>query len=187
MATKEKEYSKFQWFFLIIFIPTIFAVLLLGVILSFLGFNVIDEAKELGSNVPVLSSYLSDEEDDEEEKVDVDGLITSLENKQAELERLERQLDQKDEEIASLQDEIVELELAFAQEQQQTADHHQEMADLASTYESMSAKNAARILSELSNEEVLFQISELNTETRAKILSNMGAERAAEIMRLLAN
>ncbi|WP_252313477.1 magnesium transporter MgtE N-terminal domain-containing protein [Sinobaca sp. H24] len=57
-----------------------------------------------------------------------------------------------------------------------------ELAELASMYEEMSAKNAAAILNELDDAEAIRHMQEMNTENRSAILEKMEVEKAAVIM-----
>ena len=103
MSEKEKTHSKLQWFFLVICIPVIFAIILFSVILSFLGINVMDKAKEYGGSLPVVSSLFVEEM--EEEEVDVPLLDATIQEQQAEIERLQMIINQREEEIKSLKNE----------------------------------------------------------------------------------
>ncbi|WP_096199363.1 MotE family protein [Bacillus sp. FJAT-45350] len=182
--TKEKGYGKLQWFFLIIVIPSIFAIILIYIILTILGINVFERAKEIGSQVPFLSSYLVEEE---EEQINIDELYLTIEEFEAEIERLQRQLVAKEDEISDLTNQASILEEELEIEQEQTVEVQKELAEIGKTYESMSTKNAANILSELPIEEAILHISQVSTDTRAGILAKMNPELAASIMSRLAN
>jgi flagellar motility protein MotE (MotC chaperone) len=186
MSENEKGYSKIQWFFLVIFIPTIFAVILFGVILSFVGIDVIDRAKQIGATLPFVSDYLS-----EEEEVDFQGEINELEatitERETAIEQLQKEIEQKTEEVQTIENERNQLEQQLAVREDMEEQTQQELDEIAKTYESMSAKNAATIIAALPEQEALLHISQLSTESKAAILEKMDGEKAAELMSQLAN
>lgn len=185
MSETEKSYSKIQWFFLVIFIPIVFTVILFSVILSLLGFNVVEKAKEFGANVQVVADYFL--EDDQVEEVDVALLEQTILEKQAEVDRLHREIEQRDEEIARLGSEKAQLEQSQTVERELAAQAQQELDTIAKTYEAMSAKNAASIISALTDEEALLHLSQVSIDVRAAILAKMESEKAADFMSRLAN
>lgn len=184
---EKKEHGKIQWFFFVIFIPTVFAIILVGIVLTILGVNVIDHAKQIGSKVPYVSNLFV-----EKEEPDVKELLQTIAENNEELESLEAELEAKDKKIRSLQEELkikkqeYEREIEnLTLEEEQTPTEKDDLKDIAKTYESMSAKNAASILSELNTEEALLHISQISIAERAAILAKMEPEKAAEIMALL--
>lgn len=185
MTDKEKSYSKIQWFFLVIFIPIVFTAILAGVILSLLGVNVIEKAKDAVASVPFVADYVAPEE--EEEPVDVAAFEQTIAEQQAEVERLQSELTSKEEEISQLEMELVQLAESQTIERELAAREEQELEDIAKTYEAMSAKNAAAIISDLPIEEALLHISQVSIDVRADILGKMDSELAAELMSRLAN
>lgn len=52
---EESKISKFQWF-LVIFIPLIFAVTVALIVLTVAGVNVADKAKEMSAKIPFIES-----------------------------------------------------------------------------------------------------------------------------------
>ncbi|MDE5412964.1 MotE family protein [Alkalihalobacterium chitinilyticum] len=186
--SNEKEYSKIQWFFFVIFIPTLFAIILFAVILIFLGVDIKDKAKEIGGNLPIIGEYIIDDvEEDEENQINIDELQETITSQQNRIEQLEQQLTQKDEELLQLQNEATFLEEQVVSQEEAVAEVRHDLKEIAKTYEAMSTKNAANILSELPTSEALLHISQISTQSRAGILAKMDPEKAAEIMSRLAN
>ncbi|MGO4887779.1 MotE family protein [Anaerobacillus sp. MEB173] len=183
---EEKEYSKFQWFFMIIFIPTVFAAILAIIVFMFMGINVLEKGKEISMKLPVVSSWITNNQDNLEPEVDVDELQTTIVKQQSELEALNEQLVERDEEIVNLNREIDSLarQIEIFEEDRQNNQMaiEVELTEIAKTYESMSSKNAAKIISELDTTEALQHISTLKPETKASILAKMEPEKAAVIM-----
>lgn len=186
MTKEEQQYGKLQWFFMIILIPTVFAMILFSVILSFMGVSVIDEAKHVASRVPVLSNYIKTDEQLEEEdrQVKIEELTDTLSQREREIELLINDLEGKETEIKALQEELEnlarEIELLQASEVKAITDFE----DLAKVYASMNPQSAARIIDELTIETAAIQLSFVETNARAAILATMEPERAARIIEL---
>ncbi len=180
MSNKEKSYNKIQWFFFVIFIPVVFTIILALVISSFLGFNVIEKGKELSARLPILSSYVGKEKNDES------AIILELEQKladqQAELDKKKNEIERKDKEISELKLKRTQVEEQQTVEHEQGTKKDQELKETAKTYEAMSPKNAAAIISELPNEEAIRHLTHVSIETRAKILAKMDSEKAADLI-----
>jgi flagellar motility protein MotE (MotC chaperone) len=184
MKAENQEYSKLQWFIMVILIPVIFAIILFSIILSFMGLSVIDEGKQLASKTPFLSKYVKTEEQlvEEVEKVNIDELTAKISTHLTEIGVLEQKLTAKDNEIQVFQDEI---ELLLAQLEDQEAaevDITTEYKEIAKLYETMSAKNAASILIELPEDEAVVHLSFMKTDARAAIFAKMAPDKAAQLI-----
>ncbi|ARK30997.1 MotE family protein [Halalkalibacter krulwichiae] len=187
MSETSKGHSKFQWFFLVVCIPVIFAVILFSVILSLLGVNVLDKAKAYGSEIPVVASLLENEAVEVVEEVNVEYLNETIQKLEAEVDRLQVTLNEREEEIKKLSDEQAQIEHKAAIEEARLESEVQELKDLARTYEAMSTKNAAAIIEQLSDEDALLHLSQISIEVRAGILAKMDSELAANLITQLAN
>ncbi|NEU29371.1 MotE family protein [bacterium LRH843] len=186
MSTKEKSYNKLQWFFLVIFIPIVFTVILSGVIVSLLGINVLDKAKEIGGSLPIVSSYLSDEPENlDGEQVPL--LEQKIAEQQAELDKLHDEMKRKDEEILQLERKQLQLEESQVVQKELAARKKKELGEIAKTYETMSPKNAAAILAALPIDEAFMHLEQVSIEVRANILAKMESKKAADLMSRLAN
>lgn len=178
-TSNEKKTSKLQWFFLLFFIPAVFFIVVGVIILSILGINVFEAGKHVASQIPGVQSLL-----EEEEKVDTPTVtVEDLERKDREIVQLERQLEEKEEEIRALENELEELTLEEEEDSEELPTEIQnDLKELAQVYESMSPGKAAAIMENMSTEEVLFHMSEMNVDTRGAILAKMDPEKAAEVM-----
>lgn len=185
MSIEEKGYGKFQWFFFVIFIPSIFAIVLFVIILSILGFNVLEKAKNVGSNIPVISKYIN--EDEEEEQINIEDLYVQIAEQEEQINLLTRQLEQKEEEIKDLTNEATNLGEQLDEREEEVIATQKDLKEIAKTYEAMSTKNAANILSELNRDEALLHLSQIKIDVRAAILAKMEPELAADLMSRLAN
>lgn len=180
----EKDYGKLQWFFFVILIPILFAITLSMIILTVAGINVFELASKYKEKVPVVSSIIKDDED-ERSSDSIYALRATVEEQKATLESYQSEIEKKDAEIESLQAEIdalLEQIDDILAEQEETAQSLKKVADI---YTTMSAKNAAAILSELDEDELLPIFKEMKTSDRAAILEKMEPTKAANITRLL--
>ncbi|WP_018922552.1 MotE family protein [Salsuginibacillus kocurii] len=190
MARKEKNEQKgpnrLQWFFFIVMIPGFFAVLLAGVMLYFMGFNLADTARSIGGAVPIVSDWMPEEEEEEGEGPSREELLAMIDRYEHEIDALEQELEEQEEDYADLANEFEELEIELELEEEFSTDVQEEISRLARVYENMSSDDAAAILMEMSTEEILLHMSEMDEENRADILSEMDAELAATIMQQFA-
>lgn len=189
-VSDSKVYSKVQWFLFVIVIPILFTITLALVLLTIAGINVFEYAKVIGQHTPIISNYVSsDDNATAENKVSLELQISSLEGtiqeKEELIEDLEKNLEGKQTEIASLHEELSYLEeqILLKEEEQQT--YGKSIAEISKMYETMSPKNAAVIIPKLDNEEALSILSALKTETVSKILEKMDPEDAAKYTQLL--
>lgn len=187
MKNEEQQFSKIQWFFMVIFIPIVFAMILFAVILNFMGINVIDQTKQVASNVPILSDYVKTDEQllEEEEMANIEELTTVVNAREREIDQLKNSIESKEVEIQALLEEIKMLMAELEQKQEAQLSVTKEYDDIAKMYVAMSAKNAASILSEMPEEEAALQLSFIKTDARASILAKMSPEKAAQLIMLI--
>lgn len=176
----------FQKFFYLVLIPLLFGIAVLLVIASFTGTNVFEKAKEITGNLPFVSS-----QDETPESTPIDSqkiveLQAEIEEKEAQIVKLQSQLDSaiaKNQEALNLQEEL-EYEIQKLKNDQSVA--QKEFTEIISAYEKMTAKQAAPILVEMDPNEALKILAELKPETLSKVLSKMSPEDAAKFTERLA-
>jgi flagellar motility protein MotE (MotC chaperone) len=179
---EEKKYSKIQWFFIIIVIPALFALAVAMVVASVAGINVFEKAKEYSGKIPFISS--EEKVTDQEKFLEMDQKLTELKaevkDREAAISDLETNLEGKDQEIENYKLEKEQLEmriddLILAQE-----DGKRQFKEIVSTYEAMSAKKAAPIITQMNDDKALKILSSLKPATLAAILEKMNATDAAK-------
>ena len=184
-----KKYSKIQWFFIIIVIPTLFAIAVAMVVASVAGINVFEKAKEYSESIPFISS--EEKVTEQQELLKMDQKLTELKaevkDREAAISDLETKLEGKDQEIENLKlgKEQLEMQiddLILAQE-----DGKRQFKEIVSTYETMSAKKAAPILTQMNDDEALKILSSIKPATLAAILEKMNATDAAKYTAQLTN
>lgn len=187
---EEKPYNKFQWV-LIAIIPLFFVILLTLIVMSVAGVNVFQYGKEIGNKIPGISSMLQDEEEKEEDRstvqyqqkiVDLEAEIADVNAQMAELENT---LISKDEEIQSFNIERQRLQLEIEELELAQEDNRRAFKDIIRTYESMSPKKAAQIITALEEEEAIKVLANIKADALSKIMEKMNPADAARLMQQL--
>src|SRR5690625_1651620 len=115
-----KKTNKLQWFFFVIDVPIIFAITILLIILTIVGVNPFQKIQEFGSKVPIISSFISDE-DDGDKRMEISQLEASVRNQEAIINDLESMIQSKDNELEQLQEKIVLLQEQLEQREENNA------------------------------------------------------------------
>jgi len=182
-----KKASRFQSFIFVIVIPLLFAVTAALIIMTILGYNVFETAKDVSQKLPFVSSAASDKEDSSvqafEEKMI--KLEAEIKDREAKITNLEAQLDTKDEEISAKQLEIEQLEKEIEELNKMKEENNRAFKDIVKTYETISAKKAAPILAQMEDKEALRILSVIKADALASILEKMNPEDAARYTELL--
>jgi flagellar motility protein MotE (MotC chaperone) len=185
MKQNEKS-SKIVWFLLVIAVPAIFAVTVFGIVLSFMGVNVIEEAKNTGKKIPIVKNVLNDEAPAVAVSQSTEKQWKAKFDEQEDyIKILSADLQKKAKEVSALKSDIALLEKQV--EDAETSVKADENEQLKKLYEAMSAKDAAAVMTEMNNNEVLGILTLLQAETQAAILSKLDAKRAAELTVLMAS
>ncbi|WP_174735009.1 MotE family protein [Mesobacillus harenae] len=184
----EKEdikHSRFQWFLFAIAIPTLFAITIALIVLSVAGFNVFNSMKELGQRVPFLQGEPGGADLIDSQEQSIIDLEASIKNKEANIEQLESKLLNKDESIERLNLKVEQLEMQIDELTAIKEENKRAFKEIVQTYESMSPKKAAPILTEMSEKEALEILSTIKADTLSTILEKMTPEEAANYTELL--
>jgi flagellar motility protein MotE (MotC chaperone) len=185
MKQNEKS-SKIVWFLLVIAVPAIFAVTVFGIVLSFMGVNVIEEAKNTGKKIPIVKNVLNDEAPAVAVSQSTEKQWKAKFDEQEDyIKILSADLQKKEKEVSALKSDIALLEKQV--EDAETSVKADENEQLKKLYEAMSAKDAAAVMTEMNNNEVLGILTLLQAETQAAILAKLDAKRAAELTVLMAS
>jgi len=185
MKQNEKS-SKLVWFLFVIFVPAVFALTVFGIVLSFMGVDIVDEAKNAGKKIPILKNVLS-----EETEIAVSGKVpekqwnAKFEEQEDYIKILSADLQKKEKEVTELKSNVARLEKQV--EDAESTVKEEENDQLKKLYEAMSAKDAAAVMTEMNNNQVLGILTLLQPDTQAAILAKLDAKRAAELTVLMAN
>ncbi|WP_338786616.1 MotE family protein [Metabacillus sp. FJAT-53654] len=197
MENKKQEYGKFQWFFFVILIPTIFTATLVLVILSVAGFDVLGKTKTLLAGVPVVEKLFND--DKQETTTDAEVAVKEATQQKDEKEKLEKTIQEqssiigalendvtiKEKEIQNLNQEINSLESQI--EDINNAKSENKSKDIAKLYDSMTSKKAAEIIPNLNEADAMLILTSLDDKQVADILTKMTVDDAVKYTNLLAS
>ncbi|GAF63711.1 hypothetical protein BTS2_0602 [Bacillus sp. TS-2] len=192
MNETKKKMSKFQWFMVIFIIPFVLILALAVVTLTVVEHPTIEKMKSSVTSLPVVSLFFDDQaEVSELQSEEFEQLEQQLLQQQENLTLLNETIEQRDSQIAELEQELLEIEALLNEEnseddvvQTNASNSYEEIGKL---YENMSAKNAARIIAELTIDESIIHLDTISSEEQSKIISKLESEQAAEIMKRLAN
>lgn len=181
---EEKSPGIFQKLFYLVLIPLLFVVAILLVIASFTNFNVFEKASELTNSLPFASDKKS-----EEPSLDFDEKIVELEaeikEKEAEIDQLKSQLDKANLEAENNLAKQQQLQNQIESLEKQQSESKKEFNEILSTFKQMSAKTAAPIIMEMSDDKAIKILSNLDPETLSAILSKMEPKEAARYTELI--
>ncbi|MGN1385233.1 MAG: MotE family protein [Bacillus sp. (in: firmicutes)] len=185
---EEKPYNKFQWVLLAI-IPLFFVILITLILMTVAGVNVFQYGKDIASKIPGIESMVQEEEQAEKSAVQYGEKIVELEaeiaDANAKMAKLETSIVSKDEEIEDLNIEKQRLQLEIEKLKLQQNENRRAFKDIIRTYESMSPKKAAQIITALEEEEAIKVLSNIKADTLSAILEKMEPGDAAKLMQKL--
>ncbi|QED47544.1 MotE family protein [Cytobacillus dafuensis] len=184
---ESKKSSRFQGFIYLVLIPLLFAITIALIVMTILGHNVFELAKEYGQKIPFVSSVFEEENSKSLENLETKGieLEAEIKDREAKISQLETQLESKDEEISKVQMEKERLEDEIAELTAMKEENKRAFKDIVKTYETISPKKAAPIISNMSEEEALKILSNVKADTLAGIMEKMEPELAAKYTELL--
>lgn len=174
-AANEKKQSKMQLIFMVVIIPVLFAVMLAGVVMYYLGFQPVQYAADF------TAGLFSDEEMDEEEEA-----VTQYENQelQRRIDELELELEEA---LAAQATAEQDEELEEENEEEDTSQALEELEDTIRTLQLMTASRAAAIMEEMTLDEAVTYFRGMQVNSRAEILSRMEEDQAAAIINALSS
>jgi len=186
---EEREYSKLEWFFYMILIPALFATLLGGVLLTFLGVDVLGNVLKWANSIPYVEKIIPGEGDETDPEVRATKQLEEMQAKQTaaqqQIAALQEEAEKKDATIQALEQQVENLKKQLEEKQATKEERQRQYQDLAKMYTNMSAKNAAAIIENLSLEEAVAVLTTMKPQQRAEILAKMDPKQAADISILL--
>jgi flagellar motility protein MotE (MotC chaperone) len=191
----EKKYSILEWVFYIVILPLLFTVVLAGVFMSFLGYDIAGAIRNTVASVPVIGSYLPEEQQQEIEitiqsqleqlQDEMLALEDQINNKKLEIEELNLSLEERNSFITKLEQEVEELKKQLEGKMLDQKTWEENIAELAQLYTAMPPNRAAPIISNLSDIEAIHILNGMTSNNRAKILEKMNPTKAATLTSLL--
>ncbi|MRN54865.1 kinesin [Paenibacillus sp. LC-T2] len=176
-------------------IPIIFTLVLLGVLLTLFNMDIRKNVLEIANKIPIVQNWVPDPVAVDTEKQTVEQAAssdTTIKQLKAELAKQETTLKKAQEEktaqdtqVKSLQAQVEKMKTeaaAVAVTTQAVDDPYQKnVTDLAQLYAGMKAANAALIMANLTNEEMVQIFSVMSNSSKTAILEKMDPKKAAEV------
>lgn len=187
-----KKTSKLQWFLFVVFIPLLFTISIVLLILTFSGINVFEQGKKYAAQLPFISQWIEGTEENEKKKLQEQliELKATIVEKEKQLKKANDAIKEKEAEIDALKQEIARLQAEKEQVQETTTPSTEQTdatrVDVVKMYETMSPKKAAEIIPQMSDQEAVNLLSKLKADKVAAILEKMDAQNAAKYTSLLA-
>lgn len=183
----EEEQSSpgfFQKLFYLFVIPLVFTLAILLIIATFTNTNVFKMADSLKEKIPFLTSEEGAENASlSEEKVV--KLQAEIQEKEAEIDQLQSEIDTVTQTNEELEAEKEKLQYEIEQLKRTQEESQLEFQEILKTFQNMSAKTAAPILTEMSDAEALRIMSSMKSDTLAAIFAKMSPADAARYTELL--
>lgn len=186
--TKKNKINPFLWFLIAIVIPVVFAVILAYIIFSMAGVDATKWVKDKMSAVPVVSSFVTTEEEKDLEKQN-EKLKISIKEKETEIEQLIEDVGNLEGVIDQLEKEVLKLEKKNTDNNGLDDDEEQNddmsLRQMSQTFKDMDPEQAALIIQRLKNESAVPILNTLSNKVRGKIFEEMEPDQAAELTQLL--
>ena len=175
--------SKIKMFFYWVIIPLLFALLLILLIAQIANINVFEKAKE-------LTGFSEEQVLTEDKKTDVleervVSLQAEIQEKEAQIDKVQTELDNSatEKEALLVEQERLLDEIATLTRDQESS--KREYTEIVSTFEKMSSKTAAPVITKMSDAEALRILTSLKPDTVANIYEKMTPEDAAKYTELM--
>jgi len=190
LENKEKR-NPILFFLFAVVIPLLIVSVIAVVILSLVGVDVSGWAKEKGSNIPVVSSFVESEEE-EQLQAQLDRANETIELQVDEIDELNKEIDSLEAIREDLQLEITRLENRNQSEEGLLEESDEtevvdEMKQAASSFRKMDPENAAQIVQNLDQATAVAILTNLSGDVRGAILAEMEPNQAAELVEALTN
>ncbi|AYC29243.1 MotE family protein [Paenisporosarcina cavernae] len=187
MPGEPKEPGMIQKLFLWIVIPILFAVAVFLIIAQFANINVFDSVKSASDVLPFISSE-EPQSDADRAKVFEERVVTlqaQIQEKEAQIAKLQTTLDDSDSEKEALLIEQERLLDEIAVLERQSTDSKRDFDEIISTFEQMSSKAAAPVITNMSDAEAIRILTNVTPEVLAGILEKMTPQDAAKYTELM--
>lgn len=187
MANNKREKKKmnpFVWVVFAIILPLFITSVIVLLALSFFNVDVFGWAKEKGSTVPVVSSFIKTDEEEELTK-ELEQAEKIIENQQEEIEELQQELEslesinsRQEQDIAKLEKSLEEEDLSDDPDGE--SPREKSVKQTAASFRKMDHEKAADIIQNLEQEAALSILQQLSNDVRGNILEQMESKKAAE-------
>ncbi|MFT8319497.1 MAG: hypothetical protein ABF649_01175 [Bacillus sp. (in: firmicutes)] len=178
---KKKPFNFFQRIVLVFVIPTVFAMVVLVLLMIYSGTDVMEKGKELANHIPFLrTEETTDREKQQDSTQTILDLETKLSEQKEEISKLQSELETSEKESKTVQVEKEKLQKELETLQKEQEETEKKFNDIVKTYETMSAKSSAAIIEKMNDQEGLKILAALKPATLAPILEKMEPEIASK-------
>ncbi|GGB30305.1 hypothetical protein F3157_13285 [Virgibacillus dakarensis] len=179
------------WFLFAIVIPVIVAITLAIIIFTLAGVNVIDWVKNTGNNIPVISSFVTTDEEKNLQQTE-EKMKAALEKKDEKIEELTQNVNDLEATIDKMEQEKLKLENRTTSDELDGSTTEQESENdtvktISSSFKEMDPKQAALIFQKLDSDMAISILKELSNKARGKIIAEMDPETAAKLTKMFIN
>lgn len=196
---QSSSYGAMERFLIWFLIPFVFTAVLLGVLMTIFGYDVMSNALRAANKIPIVNSILpkTNVEDGKQGPQQIQGgaapaqeqtaanYAAQLEQKEQELQQAQAALLQRDQTIKDLQLKNSSLEEQIKTKTISEDEYTAQIQQLAGMYAKMSPTKAAPIMENLTKNELVLVLGMMKTDERVKILERMDPAKAAEASILL--
>lgn len=180
-----EKVNKVQILFYWVLIPLLFTFTVLLIFAQIMNVNVFEKAAQLTEKLPMSENQQDDEAPVLRLEERVVTLQAQIEEKEAEMESIQTKLEETASENERLLIEQERLMDEIAVLQRKNESSRLEFEEIVKTFENMSAKSAAPIISNMSDTEALRILTSMKPDVLADILEKMTPEEAAKYSELM--
>ncbi|KAA0966512.1 hypothetical protein FQ087_09875 [Sporosarcina sp. ANT_H38] len=183
----EEKSGVFQKLLLWVLIPLLFTTALILILAKFADVNVFDKAKELSGDLPFISEKKQDNPvaGDLVLEERVVAMQAEIQEKEAQIFKVQQDLDKSADENERLLIEQEKLLDEIAVLIRDKDDSKKVFNEIVTTFEQMSAKSSAPVITKMSDAEAIRVLTNLKSATLASILEKMSPEDAAKYMSMM--
>ncbi|MGG0657936.1 MotE family protein [Rummeliibacillus pycnus] len=182
---KEKKPSFIQKLFFWGIIPLLFVSAVLLIAAEVTGTNVFEKAKEITGTSSSQEKAKDVTKFNSNNEKQIADLKAQVQEKDAEIAKLQGEVEDSKSETSKMAIEKHRLEVQIKKMENGKDEIKQEFSSIVTTYEKMTPKKAAPVITNMKDAEALKILSSLKPETLAAILEKMPADKAAHYTELL--
>lgn len=180
-----KKLGFFQMLFYWFVIPVAFTLAIVLIIAQFTNTNVFQIVDDAVAKLPFVDSEKEIIESSTLNQEKVVELQAQIQDKEAQVTKLQGEVEGANAKNEELVIEIERLQYEIETLQRQQSETSMEQQEILKTFETMSAKKAAPIILELSDDEAMRILAGMKTDTLSAVLTNMPPAEAAKYTELL--
>lgn len=180
-----KKIGFFQMLFYWLVIPVTFTLAIILIIAQFTNTNVFTMVDNVVEKLPFVDSEKEIVKESAISQEKVVSLQAEIQEKEAQVTKLQSEVDSANAKNEEFVIEIERLKYEIETLKREQNETKKGASEILKTFETMSAKKAAPIIIELSDDEAVRILAGMKTDTLSAVLSNMTPAQAAKYTELL--